>query len=126
MHSVVFALLWLARAVNASCPPWALVADSGDIAKRTDLYAITPKLVATLSAQREAEAKQAAQTFGTPISDPTPYRYVLGPQDVLRITVWNHPELTNPSGTANELSGRVINADGTGATLTIGAGLPPK
>lgn len=88
-------------------------ADSGDIAKRTDLYAITPKLVATMSAQREAEAKQAMQTFGTPISEPTPYRYVLGPQDVLRITVWNHPELTNPSGTANELSGRVINADGT-------------
>jgi polysaccharide export outer membrane protein len=88
-------------------------ADSGNIAKRTDLYAITPKLVATMTAQREAEQKQAMQMFGTPITEAPIYAYLLGPQDVLRITVWNHPELTNPSGTANELSGRIINADGT-------------
>jgi polysaccharide export outer membrane protein len=88
-------------------------AEASDIAKRVDLYAITPKLVATMTAQREAEMKQARQTFGTPLNEPAVYRYQLGAQDVLRITVWNHPELTNPSGTANELSGRIINADGT-------------
>lgn len=89
-------------------------ADSSDIAKRADIYAISPKLVATMAAQREAEIKQAKLSLAAPASGPPAvYRYVLGPQDVLRITVWNHPELTNPSGTANELSGRVINADGT-------------
>jgi len=41
------------------------------------------------------------------------YEYRVAPQDVLRITVWNHSELTNPSGTTTELSGRVVNADGT-------------
>jgi polysaccharide export outer membrane protein len=87
-------------------------ADSGDIAKRADIYAISPQLVATMTEQRQAELKQAKLSLGRP-PDPAEYRYVLGPQDVLRITVWNHPELTNPSGTANELSGRIINADGT-------------
>ena len=88
-------------------------ADSSDIAKRADIYAITPKLVATMMAQRDAELKQAKLTFGKPPNELAVYSYILGPQDVLRITVWNHPELTNPSGTANELSGRIINADGT-------------
>jgi len=85
--------------------------NTSDIAKRVDLYAITPKLVATMAAQREAELKQARMSLSRPVD--LPYSYVLGPEDVLRITVWNHPELTNPSGTANELSGRIINADGT-------------
>ena len=88
-------------------------ADSGDIAKRADIYAISPKLVATMAAQRDAEIKQARLNIGRPPGEQAIYSYILGPQDVLRITVWNHPELTNPSGTANELSGRIINADGT-------------
>jgi polysaccharide export outer membrane protein len=88
-------------------------AESSDLAKRADIYAISPKLVAAMSAQREAEIKQARLTFGTAPTNGTPYNYVLGPQDVLRIIIWNHPELTNPTSTANELSGRVINADGT-------------
>jgi polysaccharide export outer membrane protein len=88
-------------------------ADSGDIAKRADIYAISPKLVATMAAQRDAEIKQARLNVGRAPGEQPVYSYILGPQDVLRITVWNHPELTNPSGTANELSGRIINADGT-------------
>lgn len=99
-----------AHADNNSNPGGA---DSSDIAKRADIYAITPKLVATMAAQREAEVKQAKLSLGAPPGQPAQYNYILGPQDVLRITVWNHPELTNPSGTANELSGRIINADGT-------------
>src|SRR5262245_22913686 len=99
-----------ATASNNSNPGGA---ESSDIAKRADIYALSAKLVATMAAQREAEMKQVKANFGKPPGDATPYTYVLGPQDVLRITVWNHPELTNPSGTANELSGRIINADGT-------------
>jgi polysaccharide export outer membrane protein len=88
-------------------------AESGDIAKRADIYTINAKLVVTMAAQREAELKQARLAFGAPPGQPAVYNYILGPTDVLRITVWNHPELTNPTGTANELSGRVINGDGT-------------
>src|SRR5262249_42873018 len=77
------------------------------------IFTINAKLIATMTAQRDAELKQAKLTFGRPEPDTGLYKYVLGPQDVLRITVWDHPELTNPSGTANELSGRIINADGT-------------
>ncbi|KQP17187.1 hypothetical protein ASF43_29435 [Pseudorhodoferax sp. Leaf267] len=40
------------------------------------------------------------------------YEYLIAPGDVLRVTVWEHPELTNPSGTDEELSGRVVTADG--------------
>ncbi len=91
-------------------------AASGDIARRADIFAISPKLVAEMAAQREAERKKTSAAGLVPPKTgqaPQPYNYVVGPQDILRITVWNHPELTNPSGTANELSGRVVNSDGT-------------
>jgi polysaccharide biosynthesis/export protein len=121
---IVFVLLTAALAAGCSAPGHRADfeakgnsnpggAESSDIAKRADIYAISPKLVATMNAQRDAEMKQVKTAFGKPPGEPTPYTYLLGPQDVLRITVWNHPELTNPSGTANELSGRIINADGT-------------
>ncbi len=48
-----------------------------------------------------------------PAPELEPYVYRVEPQDTLQITVWNHPELSNPTATANELSGRVVNSDGT-------------
>src|SRR5690606_28218543 len=58
-----------------------------------------------------------ATTKGTqplpPKPGDAPYQYLVGAQDILQITVWNHPELSNPTATANQLSGRVVNADGT-------------
>jgi polysaccharide export outer membrane protein len=36
----------------------------------------------------------------------------VGPQDELRVTVFEHPELNNPGSTANELAGRTVNSDG--------------
>ncbi|WP_353252921.1 polysaccharide biosynthesis/export family protein [Salinisphaera sp. PC39] len=43
-----------------------------------------------------------------------PFRYRVGPGDVLNVVVFNHPELTNPAGTSesSESSGRLVNADG--------------
>lgn len=41
------------------------------------------------------------------------YQYRLAAQDILNITVWNHPELNNPSGQlSSDLAGRSINDDG--------------
>lgn len=89
----------------------ARAATPADVRARADVFAID---VPTLERLRQLEAAS-----GTANPRPAAFRgadepwlYLVGPQDVLRITVFEHPELTNPSGTANELSGRVVNSDG--------------
>lgn len=63
-----------------------------------------------VSTSRTSAASPSAPT--SPTSPSVDYQYIVGPQDILQITVWNHPELTNPGATANELSGRLVGADG--------------
>jgi polysaccharide export outer membrane protein len=41
------------------------------------------------------------------------YIYTVGPRDSLSIVVWQHPELTNPTGNADAANGRIVRADGT-------------
>jgi polysaccharide biosynthesis/export protein len=88
-------------------------ASSSDISERAQIFAINPATVTTLINEQEQIEKQKRSNL--PLSKNATagnYKYRIGAQDILRITVWNHPELTNPSGTANELSGRVVNSDG--------------
>ena len=83
-----------------------------DVRARADVYAIDMQTVTRLkqnAAQRSANSAPRPAGFR---AAGDPYSYLVGAQDVLRITVFEHPELTNPSGTANELSGRVVNSDG--------------
>jgi polysaccharide export outer membrane protein len=82
---------------------------SADILAKADIFAIDPPTVSKLKQQVVARSSQRPAAF-RPISDP--WVYLVAPQDELRITVFEHPELTNPSGIANELVGRVVNSDG--------------
>lgn len=75
---------------------------------RVELIPITPKLIAMERA--------------TPVRDSLPpellvepAEYLIGNNDVLYITVWDHPELTAPSGAQQQIdaNGRLVRSDGT-------------
>ncbi|MFM2399894.1 MAG: hypothetical protein RL341_2051 [Pseudomonadota bacterium] len=101
--------------MNARAPESSNIAGapSADLKERADIYAITPKTITSLMAETQAAESARLKSLATARDAAERYRYRIGAQDILRITIWNHPELTNPSGTANELSGRVVNSDGT-------------
>jgi polysaccharide export outer membrane protein len=111
-------IITLASAVLAGCtgPGMRMDArapssDPQEMRARAELLPIDMPTLARLKASApEGEMQTPRPEVFRDASDPWVYR--VGPQDVLRVTVFEHPELTNPSGTANELSGRVVNSDG--------------
>lgn len=76
---------------------------------RVELVPITPRLLAIQEAGRKSE------TLPPELLSYTPDVYRIGPNDVLHITVWDHPEMTAPSGPQQSLeaNGRVVRPDGT-------------
>lgn len=70
---------------------------------------ITPSLIAEME---EARAQTPEPQLPR---EAEPYRYRVGPGDVLNVIVFNHPELTNPAGTSEaggSAAGRVVSAEG--------------
>lgn len=75
---------------------------------RVELIPITPKLISMNRATQKRESVPAELLVA-------PAEYRIGSNDVLYITVWDHPELTAPSGAQQQIdaNGRLVRADGT-------------
>jgi polysaccharide export outer membrane protein len=82
------------------------------IKAKADFFTIDASTLKQMQEEQDAQATATAAALAAAKLGVRDYEYVIAPQDVLRVTVWNHPELTNPSGTKDELVGRVVNADG--------------
>lgn len=83
---------------------------------RADIRRITPETVQRLRAEQQAteDITQARHDVAEQLEpQDVDYTYLIAPSDVLLVTVWNHPELNNPSGQlTNELAGRTVGPDG--------------
>ena len=79
---------------------------------------ITAGLTAQLSAERQTGEDIAENDPApgiTPSAFTTPFEYRIGNGDILSIVVWDHPELTAPFGSFNNIreQGNVVREDGT-------------
>ncbi len=83
------------------------------IKAKADFFTIDASTLRQMQEEQQALAAATAAALAAAKIGASDYEYRVAAQDVLRVTVWNHPELTNPSGTRDELIGRVVNADGT-------------
>ncbi|KAA0690825.1 capsular biosynthesis protein [Halopseudomonas laoshanensis] len=74
-----------------------------------EMVQITPKLIA------QEQAVNRSMHIPEPLLQYEPENYVIGPNDALFITVWDHPELTVPGGQqqAEGANARVVRDDGT-------------
>lgn len=74
---------------------------------------LTPQMVASVA--REQRDTFIPQPLAVLEPGGAPDEYVLGAGDIISVTVWDHPELTNPAGDFRDAvsSGRLVGADGS-------------
>lgn len=86
----------------------SLTQDGGSENSRVDLIPITPKLLAMDA------ATQVPYSIPAQLLNYKPGPYLIGANDALYITVWDHPELTAPSGPQQQIdaNGRLVSPEG--------------
>ena len=84
-------------------------AEGSPESSRVELIPITPKLIA------QNAATYVSSSVPAELLAFKPQAYRIGANDVLYITVWDHPELTAPSGPQQQIdaNGRIVRPDGT-------------
>jgi polysaccharide export outer membrane protein len=91
----------------------AAVSRGRDSTKDPDfkVHQVTPELLTRLAMQTVPPPKAVDPLAAEALS----YEYRIAPFDVLMVTVWDHPELTTPTGQfrSPEENGNRVNADGT-------------
>lgn len=111
-HAQTFLTVVLAHALVAcSYAPGMQMDDQSAAARaRIDFRPLDEQALATQVRADQGPVEGSGSGQFLPVTGV--YEYLVTRGDVLRVTVWEHPELTNPSGTNEEVSGRVVNADG--------------
>ncbi|KJH75071.1 polysaccharide biosynthesis/export family protein [Pseudomonas sp. ES3-33] len=86
-----------------------VVREGSPESSRIELVPITPKLIAI-----EAAADQS-NVIAPELRSFRPAEYRIGAGDLIYITVWDHPELTAPSGPQQQIeaNGRLVRPDGS-------------
>ncbi|WP_410014349.1 polysaccharide export protein [Sodalis sp. RH24] len=81
-----------------------------DIGQYVNVFAISPSLIEQM--RSKPHIAQSNSLLDRELQD---YEYKIGIGDVLSVTVWDHPELTTPSGTFRSAgdSGNWVHSDGT-------------
>lgn len=79
---------------------------------------------AVVTAQAQAAAAKTQVLPPSNLSDPSQYVYRLAPQDILGITVWDHPELTTPQGSTLSAGGNTTQSIGGALQQPYTAALP--
>ena len=91
--------------------------DSSEARKNIEITPITPQLVAAQMASLRQDDLMASGSSNKKLEkDIREYRYLIQPNDVLKVTVWDHPELTNPGGMTaggGAGEGNLVRHDGT-------------
>lgn len=86
-----------------------LVREGSPESSRIELIPITPKLLAIES------ATDHSNVVSPELLNYQPVEYRIGAGDLIYITVWDHPELTAPSGSQQQIeaNGRLVRPDGS-------------
>ena len=84
--------------------------DMNDFRKGVNIQPINGALVRRLKHLRTHKSAIVPDVLKSHIES---YHYHIEPQDILNITVWDHPELTAPGGTFQSQTGNLVYADGT-------------
>jgi polysaccharide biosynthesis/export protein len=90
----------------------------------TETYPVHLIDASLIVAQAQAAAAKTQVLPRSNLSDPSQYVYRLSPQDILGITVWDHPELTTPQGSTLSAGGNTTQSIGGALQQPYTAALP--